>query len=330
MNAAADTLAPPSSSSILHAWSCYESIFGRDRIHRSMVMGMTIRSMCVGATSTISVFRFFLGVASYGETCDGDVLRLLQILEMLRFLESERKVLKKLPNLTAQQAVNQPRGSIPEMLGLLELVSEPKGKVRHGKMSARAKAAEEETSRARKKLHLYSPIAGYRALPGGAPTPKTRIETVQEEGEIGREPGSERAASVSQALQRDGSASSGGEASHLQTAMSPRWRDDADDRSSGGLDEPRHVDSFRRSGSADNKTIPRPASLEPALTEAHRKEEVVDEDQVQDEGVTRHSVWIEHVNKESLSGVDDKRMGIAFMHVAMSSDEVRGFHFIVI
>ena len=218
--------------------------------------------------------------------------------EMLRFLESERKVLKKLPALTAQQAVNQPRGSIPEMLGLLELVSEPNGKVRNGKMSARAKAVEEETSRAKRKLHLYSPIAGYRALPGGAPPSKARIETVKEDEDVDGEPGSRGSSSDVQVHESGGS----------RVEKSGR---EAAPPDGGGGDEMAVDDSTEH---ADDR-FHRPDRGLP-----------MEEDGAGEEEENRYAVWIEHVNKESLMRMHkDKRMGIAFMHVAMSSDEVCGY-----
>jgi hypothetical protein len=71
------------------------------------------------------------------------------------------------PQLAAQQAVNQPAGSMPEVLAKRELISEPKGALRYGKMSADAKAvaAAGERQRRATAMHLYSPAAGHRALP---------------------------------------------------------------------------------------------------------------------------------------------------------------------
>ena len=71
------------------------------------------------------------------------------------------------PQLAAQQAVNQPAGSMPEVLAKRELISEPKGALRYGKMSADAAAvaAAGERTRRATAMHLYSPAAGYRALP---------------------------------------------------------------------------------------------------------------------------------------------------------------------
>ena len=69
--------------------------------------------------------------------------------------------------LAAQQAVNQPAGSMPEVLAKRDLLSEPKGALRYGKMSADAKAVAAAGDRQRRAtaMHLYSPAAGYRALP---------------------------------------------------------------------------------------------------------------------------------------------------------------------
>ena len=97
---------------------------------------------------------------------------------MTSFLEDDRTVLKMLPRLTAQQAANQPHASLPELLGKLELTSEPKGSVRYGRTWAARKESQKQLQRPRAPLHAYSSAAGHRAAHTA-----TSLLLIAEEGE---------------------------------------------------------------------------------------------------------------------------------------------------
>ena len=216
-----------------------------------------------------------------------------RILEMFRFLEGDRKVLMVLPKLTAQQAVNQPRGSIPELLAKVQLMPEPKGQVRYGKKSARAKAVEAEVKRTKKALHLYSPIAGYRAAQGGGnPGATERFEAV-EEGEVEDE-GVEEDELGEQKIPEN-----------CEAAVRPA--ESTHDAADG-----EEIDRFRRPDTTcDTASGQRKSAPEPKLEEEEEEEEEI-----------RYGVWIEHVNKGTTTDDGQTRMKMSFMHVAMSSDEV--------
>jgi len=222
-----------------------------------------------------------------------------RMLEMCRFLDGDRQVLTMLPKLTAQQAANQPRGSIPELLGRLELVSEPAGRVRYGKMSVRAKTVEEEMTRTKKAMHLYSPIAGYRALPGGGALDnlKPRIAPVDEGDEV------------------EDDTISVGEADSAAGLVYGSGAADKDELSGTEM-----LDAFHRQSSSSANH--RRTNLHEPLLEEEEDEE---EEEEEGEEEQRHAPWIEHVNKGSAADAHE-RMGMAFMHVAMSSDEVIDFN----
>ena len=232
---------------------------------------------------------------------------LTRILEMVRFLEGDRKVLTILPKLTAQQAVNQPRGSIPELLAKLDLMAEPKGRVRYGKMSMRAKAVQAEAMSTKRALQLYSPIAGYRAAQGGGNNEATaRVETV-EEGEDEAATESEEEDKPGEREVQDGQLSAATEegADAVRLAESRETAEDSE-----------QVDRFRRQDTASLRLKNAP---EPSLEEEEEEEEAAAEG---DEEEIRYGVWIEHVNKGESADDGQTRMKMSFMHVAMSSDEV--------
>ena len=243
----------------------------------------------------------------------------LRILEMLSFLQGDRRVLTMMPKLTAQQAANQPHASIPELLGKNELMSEPKGTTRYGKKSVRAKAAQEEIERTRKTMHLYSPIAGYRAVGGAADEPRdSRLVEIMEEGDGD----AEEEAGVEYKDDEDGASGDEGLMEAHECSISSQ-QGAAEGEQAGGIlvgenptaakDESQE-DKFQRLPSAG-------AEKKPVMPDV-LEEKGEDEEEEDEEEEPRFDVWVEHVNKDSAVDKTDVRMGMAFMHVAMSSDEV--------
>ena len=220
-----------------------------------------------------------------------------RIFEMTSFLEDDRTVLKMLPRLTAQQAANQPHASLPELLGKLELTSEPKGSVRYGRTWAARKESQKQLQRPRAPLHAYSSAAGHRAAHTA-----TSLLLIAEEGEGELE---EPAALEDRQDQLEGivDVSDDQPGPTCQSGVAAR---------TGA-----HVDSFRR------------VSCDGVRTHSARQESELslvvgeDDEQEAEDEEPRFEVWIEHTNKGcSAEQNGHARTGMAFMHVAMSSDEV--------
>jgi hypothetical protein len=85
--------------------------------------------------------------------------------EMEAFLIAEKGVLAQLPELVAQQAANQPRGTAPALIAAAELTFEARGKVRAGKrLSLLAERRGEEAKTARAGLARYSAALGLESV----------------------------------------------------------------------------------------------------------------------------------------------------------------------